>query len=453
MITGGASAVYGSDAMAGVVNFRLRQHFHGIQLSYQHGATTSGYGPENSISVLMGGNFDHNKGNAVVDLEYNERGAITGADSSFFSNPLIFTRGVARGPEGIFNAGELGGTIPVVGRQCGPRPVSGHDPGHRRRFRQLSAATSASTATARCSRSADPGNCAQNYRGPIGKIPGLAITPDCSQGDLLSRTVLLRADAAAALQSLLAPDVQHQRQRPGVRDRSTSCIRTSKDVNAAGYVGPGKFIYIPTNNPFVYDNADLSSILNAAGVPVGAGVGTSHTINMEDWLTAMGPRVESFLYNDYQFTTGLKGGIGDTSLSWNVFGSYGQTYMENDETHNVNLPAIESIVYGTANYIGSDGSTCQGYAWNPLGGHALSKGCLEYATGTAKNDNLLTQKYLEADLSGNLWKLPEGRPEVRPRRRLSRRQLRLPGGPVAEPGVQREPVAVPRRTSSRRPTT
>src|SRR6185312_4120355 len=59
VIPGGASAVYGSDAMAGVVNFRLRQHFSGIQLSYQHGATTSGYGPEDSVSVLMGGNFDH----------------------------------------------------------------------------------------------------------------------------------------------------------------------------------------------------------------------------------------------------------------------------------------------------------------------------------------------------------------------------------------------------------
>ena len=56
VITGGASAVYGSDAVAGVVNFRLRQHFQGIQLSYQHGATTDGYGPEDSVSVLMGGN-------------------------------------------------------------------------------------------------------------------------------------------------------------------------------------------------------------------------------------------------------------------------------------------------------------------------------------------------------------------------------------------------------------
>jgi len=38
----------------------------------------------------------------------------------------------------------------------------------------------------------------------------------------------------------------------------------------------------------------------------------------------------------------------------------------------------------------------------------MAKGCLEYANGTAKNDNLLTQKYFEADLSGTLWQLPEG---------------------------------------------
>ncbi|QEE24816.1 hypothetical protein CS053_10130 [Rhodanobacter glycinis] len=37
VITGGASATYGSDAVAGVVNFRLRQHFQGIQLSAQTG--------------------------------------------------------------------------------------------------------------------------------------------------------------------------------------------------------------------------------------------------------------------------------------------------------------------------------------------------------------------------------------------------------------------------------
>src|SRR5215469_4411881 len=160
VITGGASAVYGSDAMAGVVNFRLRQHFHGIQLSYQHGATTSGFGPENSISVLMGGNFDHNRGNAVVDLEYSERGAITGADSSFFSNDVIFNRGVARGPEAIFNAGELGAKIPVsaVNSVLSKYGDSVSGTGNYGGYLGINGDGTLFT-------SKDPGNCAQNYRG------------------------------------------------------------------------------------------------------------------------------------------------------------------------------------------------------------------------------------------------------------------------------------------------
>lgn len=406
VITGGASAVYGSDAMAGVVNFRLRQHFHGIQLSYQHGATTGGYGPENSVSVLMGGNFDHDKGNAVVDLEYSERGAITGADSSFFSNPAIFSRGVARPPEAIFKSGEIGATIPVSAVNAvlagypGTSPVAGDASGNYPGYLGINGDGTLFT-------SKDPGSCVQNYRGAVGKVPGLAITPNCT-----------------TVESYLGPYfyVQTPLQRYNLFSRATYNINdnvqaygqinfmhsTSGDVNAASYMGPGKFMYVPTNNPYVYGNPALSSILTAAGVPVGAGAGTGNTINMEDWATPMGPRIETFLYNDFQLTTGLKGGIGNTSLAWNVFGSYGQSHMENDEHNNINLPALESIIYGTAGYAGADGSTCQGYAWNPLGGQPLSKGCLEYVSGTAKNTNLLTQKYLEADLSGNLWQLPAG---------------------------------------------
>src|ERR1700722_3890591 len=88
VITGGASAVYGSDAIAGVVNFRLRHDFEGVQFSAQHGASTHGGGQEDSFSVLMGGNFADHRGNAVADLEYNERAAITGASLPFFSNDV-----------------------------------------------------------------------------------------------------------------------------------------------------------------------------------------------------------------------------------------------------------------------------------------------------------------------------------------------------------------------------
>lgn len=402
VITGGASAVYGSDAMAGVVNFRLRQHFQGVQLSYQHGATTDGNGPEDTVSVLMGGNFAQDRGNAVVDLEYSQRGAITGADSSFFSNDTIFNRGVARGPEAIFNAGELGASIPisavnsVLSKYGDSVSGSGAYGGYLGINRDGSLFSDE-----------DPGNCAQNYRGPVGKVPGLAITPDCTTVEsylgpyFYTQTPLQRYNLFSHVTYNINDDIQAYGQINFMHS-------TSGDVNAAAYLGPGKFLNVPTNNPYVYNDPDLSTILNAAGVPSGANVGSSDAIHMEDWATSMGPRIESFLYNDYQLTTGLKGGIGDTSLSWNVFGSYGQTYMENDEANNINLPAVENVLYGTANYVGSDGNTCEGYAWNPLGGQPMSKGCLEYTTGTAKNDNLLTQKYFEADLSGNLWQLPAG---------------------------------------------
>ena len=121
VITGGASAVYGSDAIAGVVNFRLRRHFSGVQLSYQHGGATAGYGNEDSFSVLMGGNFAHHKGNAVVDLEYNERGSVAGNQLSFFNSPQ-FARTVPFPPEGRF---ALGG-VPVAAVNAVLAQYTGH---------------------------------------------------------------------------------------------------------------------------------------------------------------------------------------------------------------------------------------------------------------------------------------------------------------------------------------
>ena len=52
VITGGASAVYGSDAIAGVINFKLRQKFNGAEISYQPGATTHGDGGNDLTSVI-----------------------------------------------------------------------------------------------------------------------------------------------------------------------------------------------------------------------------------------------------------------------------------------------------------------------------------------------------------------------------------------------------------------
>ena len=57
VISGGAAATYGPDAMAGVVNFKLRKDFEGIDINYQTGFTDASDGEESRFDVLIGGNF------------------------------------------------------------------------------------------------------------------------------------------------------------------------------------------------------------------------------------------------------------------------------------------------------------------------------------------------------------------------------------------------------------
>jgi outer membrane receptor protein involved in Fe transport len=104
IITGGASATYGSDAIAGVMNFKTRQNFSGAELNYQHGATTHGDGKTEYVSALFGGKFADDRGNAVLALEYSERDVVHGADRAWSSN----IRQVGTPQEGIIPAGTLG---------------------------------------------------------------------------------------------------------------------------------------------------------------------------------------------------------------------------------------------------------------------------------------------------------------------------------------------------------
>jgi outer membrane receptor protein involved in Fe transport len=75
VVTGGDSAVYGSDAIAGVVNFVLRQDYQGLQVRAQGGI--SSYGDMGSYfgSLLWGTNFSDGRGNITVNLEYARQDA------------------------------------------------------------------------------------------------------------------------------------------------------------------------------------------------------------------------------------------------------------------------------------------------------------------------------------------------------------------------------------------
>ena len=99
ILTGGASSVYGADAVAGVVNFVLNTQFEGVKIDssysyFQHDnnsatgqaalaaagdavpdhSVNTGFGK--NVSVLMGSNFADNKGNATFYLTYDKAAAV-----------------------------------------------------------------------------------------------------------------------------------------------------------------------------------------------------------------------------------------------------------------------------------------------------------------------------------------------------------------------------------------
>jgi iron complex outermembrane recepter protein len=70
VFTGGASTVYGADAVAGVVNFITRRNFAGAEISGLYGVTERGDGARYRTDLTMGANFDDGRGNAVFNVSY-----------------------------------------------------------------------------------------------------------------------------------------------------------------------------------------------------------------------------------------------------------------------------------------------------------------------------------------------------------------------------------------------
>lgn len=134
VVTGGNSAVYGSDAVAGVVNFVLKRSFEGLSLRGQGGISSRGDRGSYFVAGTWGKNFADGRGNIAVSAEYARqeevrflsRDYLTGALSGRCQFQTVEpTAGEPNGTDGIFDTafecgvknGSIsdGGTIGRVG--------------------------------------------------------------------------------------------------------------------------------------------------------------------------------------------------------------------------------------------------------------------------------------------------------------------------------------------------
>ncbi len=80
VVTGGASAIYGSDALAGVVNVILKDKFEGVDFGYQFGESTESDDTTHRINFIAGGNFADDLGNAVVSATFTQQRGVLARD-------------------------------------------------------------------------------------------------------------------------------------------------------------------------------------------------------------------------------------------------------------------------------------------------------------------------------------------------------------------------------------
>ncbi len=109
----GASAIYGSDAIGGVVNFILREDFDGVEFSAQYGISSEDDGEQTSYSMINGSSGENN--NVVFGFNYNQTEKILARDREFASAPFALYSG-----EEII----LGSSRAPTGRYVVPRAVA-----------------------------------------------------------------------------------------------------------------------------------------------------------------------------------------------------------------------------------------------------------------------------------------------------------------------------------------
>jgi outer membrane receptor protein involved in Fe transport len=92
VVTGGASATYGSDAIAGVVNFVLKRDLDGLELSAQYGITERGERTNTRYSITGGTPFGNDRGSFYVHTAWDETDAIS-ANGRSLIDPMVINEG------------------------------------------------------------------------------------------------------------------------------------------------------------------------------------------------------------------------------------------------------------------------------------------------------------------------------------------------------------------------
>lgn len=371
IITGGASAVYGSDAIAGVVNFRTRRNFQGIQLDALSTITAEGDGATRDIAGTIGGNFLDGRGNAVLSVGHSERDSVHYQSRAFFRANQGGTD--LRLPNGVFAPG---GNAPSQASVDALFSAYGIAANTVVRTSGLSFNRDGSIFSA--------SNGVFNFRGDYGAL----LFNTGRQVNNLNTFLVLQAP----LERVTA----FGRATYDLTEGLTAYAQAQfADYQTRIFVEPGNTsISIPITNPFI--PSALRPLLASRANP-GA------PLTLEKRFFEAGPRLTDRGLRTYQVVGGLRGAIAAIDGSFDIHASHGRSDIDERSPGSVLRTALARLI----NAPDGGNSICAG-GYNPFGINPLSPACFEYLVAAPARTTRLTQDLAEATVQGGLFSLPGG---------------------------------------------
>ena len=393
VISGGASAVYGSDAVAGVVNFKLKDEFEGLQFDGSWGQTDQADGSEYSAGVTAGMSFADGRGEVFGYVGYSEREAVFQTERRYSAVAL----GYEGAGEGTLGPGSgflpLGSPTIAEGRtSAGPpqRPSQaaidalfatyGFAPGTVPRLGNAYSANADGTVFA--VGNGTPGSVV-NFRGE--QDPRLVndrrYTYNYAPWNYL-QLPLERVSALARASFEFGPAAELYGQ----------ALYADYSADRALAPTPAQPIFLPVTNPYI--PADLATLLAARPVP-------TSDVMMVKRFAELGPRIATNENDAYQVTLGSRGALfGDWSYDAYVqVGSYDST---ESQIGNLLRSRVHELTFA------ADGGQAACGGLRLFGADSVSRECARYIAVGGTNREGYDQTIAEVSFSGTALSLPAG---------------------------------------------
>jgi len=326
----GASAIYGSDAIAGVINIITRKKFEGAEAGWYYGQTSHGDGAQNAEDVTIGANGDHS--NVVIALSRSEQQAIFAGNRSISKFP------VATCPEGVNTKSACGSFYSQFGVFYGPTVPDTNT------FNVLNhSADNTSWAPGTKPSDYHPFSPADRYNyAPVNYLQQPAIRNNLYASGRFDITDNVSAYARVSYTQ---------------RQSSQQLAQVPTSLATSGGFGP-QWAF----------GADAANVFNPFGGPV-------TTIGFRN--VAVGPRHNNYDFNTLGSTVGLQGSFSfaDRNFDWDVYGQYNSTRNTKIGLNYINLFNLQKGL--GPSFADAGGLHCGTYDPNAANNGAIA-GCMPF---------------------------------------------------------------------------